>query len=274
MLTEVLGADGVWIAVRATDDPQGPPIVFVHGWASSGAVWAGQMADPELAARFRLLAMDLRGHGASGTPGDGYDQAVAWAGDLAAVLAYAGRPAVLVGWSYGGLVIADYVREHGTADVAGLVFAGALTEIGRDRPGGAIGPAWDGVMRPALSEDPAEAVPALTTLAGRMTPRPRPGAEIQRHVGEMLRVPPGVRKALFRRDVDSSEVLAGVTVPTLVLHGTGDTVVAPSSAEYTAGKIPGASLRWCEEVGHMPFVERRAEFNAALLEFAGSVANH
>lgn len=274
MLAEVLGADGAWIAVRATGDPQGPPIVFVHGWASSGTEWAGQLTDPDLAAAHRLVAMDLRGHGASDAPADGYDRPGAWAGDLAAVLAYAGTPAVLVGWSYGGLVITDYLREHGSADVAGLVLAGALTEIGRDRPGGAIGKAWDGIMRPALSEDPGEAVPALTALAERMTVTPRPGADVQRHVGDMLRVPPRVRKALFRRDLGSADVLTAITVPTLVLHGTEDTVVSPSGAEYAAGKISGASLRWCQDVGHMPFVERRAEFNAALLEFAGSVANH
>jgi pimeloyl-ACP methyl ester carboxylesterase len=60
----------------------------------------------------------------------------------------------------------------------------------------------------------------------------------------------------------------------MVVHGTGDTVVAPSCAEYAAGKIPGAVVRWFEDVGHMPFTERRAEFNTALLEFAGSIANH
>ncbi len=268
------GAGGTRIAVRAAGDPQGPPIVFVHGWASAGTAWAGQLADPELAAHHRLLAVDLRGHGVSDTPAAGYDDAATWADDLAAVLAHAGRPAVLVGWSYGGLVITDYLRQRGTTGVAGLVLVGALTEVGRDRPGGATGTAWDGIMRESLSEDPAVAIPALTTLASRMTAAPPTGAAVQEHVGRMLAVPPSVRKALFRRDVGSADVLAAVAVPTMVVHGTGDTVVAPSCAEYAAGKIPGAVVRWFEDVGHMPFTERRAEFNTALLEFAGSIANH
>lgn len=273
-MLQLRGAEGVRIAVRAVGDPQGPPIVFVHGWASSSWAWDGQLSDLELAARHRLIAVDLRGHGSSDVPASGYDRAATWADDLAAVLAHAGRPAVLVGSSYGGLVITDYLRERGTTGVAGLVLAGALTELGPDHPGGAVGRAWDGIMRPVLSEDPAEAVPALTTLATRMTAAPRPGQETQRRIGVMLSVPPKVRKALFRRDVDSADVLAAVDVPTLVVHGEVDEVVAPSGAEYSAGKIPGAVLRWFSSVGHLPFTERREEFNAALLEFAGSIATH
>jgi non-heme chloroperoxidase len=265
------GAEGVRIAVRAVGDPQELPIVFVHGWASSSRAWQQQLDDLDLAARHRLIAVDLRGHGASDVPVSGYDRASTWADDIAAVLAYAGRPAILVGWSYGGLVVTDYLRERGTAGVAGLVLTGALTELGRDRPGGVTGAAWDGIMRAVLSEDPDEAVPALATLAKRMTTNPRSGTEIQRQLGEMLAVPPAVRKALFRRDVDSADVLSGVTVPTLVVHGSEDTVVSPRSAEYAAGKIPGAVLRWIPSTGHMPFTERREEFNTALLEFAGSL---
>jgi pimeloyl-ACP methyl ester carboxylesterase len=268
------GADGVRLAVRAAGDPQGSPIVLVHGWGSAGSVWHEQLTDPDLTARHRLIAVDLRGHGASDVPADGYDKSAVWADDLAAVLAHAGRPAILVGWSYGGVVIVDYLRERGSAGVAGIVLVGALTEVGHGRPGGGAGSAWHGVMRPALSEDPAEAAPALATLASRMTVAPRSGAEVQRHTGDMLMVPPAVRKALFTRQVGSAEVLAAVSVPTLVMHGVADRVVDRASAEYAVGKIPGAVERWFEDVGHMPFVERRAEFNAALLEFAGSVANH
>lgn len=272
-MTFLTGADGTSLAVRTEGDPGGTPIVFVHGWAASGRAWDGQLTDPGLTARHRLVAVDLRGHGSSGVPDTGYDEPATWAGDIAAVLDHVGTPAVLVGWSYGGLVVTDYLRERGTAGVAGIVLVGGLTEMGRDRPGGAVGTAWDGIMRPALSEDPHEAIPALTALATRMTAAPLPGRDVQRHVGDMLLVPPSVRKALFRRDVGSADVLAAVDVPALVVHGTADKVVSPASAEYAAGKIPGALLRWCEQVGHMPFVERRKEFNTALLEFAGPVAN-
>ncbi|MCA1655149.1 MAG: alpha/beta fold hydrolase, partial [Pseudonocardiaceae bacterium] len=143
------GADGVRLAIHAAGDPQAPPIVLVHGWASSAAQWREQLGDAELTARHRLIAVDLRGHGESDKPDPadgGYDKPATWADDLAAVLAYAGRPAVLVGWSYGGLVLTDYLRERGTAGIVGLVLVGALTELGRGRPGGASGPAWHDIM--------------------------------------------------------------------------------------------------------------------------------
>lgn len=272
-MAAVTGGGGARIAYRVAGDPQGPPIVFVHGWAASSESWAGQLSDPSLSAH-KLVAVDLRGHGASSVPAGGYDDPAVWAADLGGVLGALGRPAVLVGWSYGGLVVTDYLRERGTDGVAGVVYAGAVTELGRDRPGGVIGSAWDGVMRPMMSDDPAEAIPALTTFATRMTAAPLPGPDLQRHVGDMLRVPPRVRKALFKRDVGSADVLAAIDVPVLITHGTADTVVAPASAEYAAGKISTPIVRWFEEAGHMPFVERGAEFNAALLEFAGSVAGH
>jgi len=272
-MARITGAGSTRLTFRTAGDPQGPPIVFVHGWGASSRAWAGQLSDLSLA-QYQLIAVDLRGHGESDAPADGYDEPAVWANDLAAVLEHRGGPAVLVGWSYGGLVVTDYLRERGTAGVAGVVYVGALTEMGRDRAGGTIGSAWDGIMRPALSEDPDEAVPALTTLAKRMTATPLPGPDLQRSVGDMLRVPPSVRKALFRRDIGSAEVLAAIDVPVLITHGTADTVVAPASAEYAAGKISTAIVRWFEEVGHMPFVERRAEFNAALIEFVGPVANH
>jgi pimeloyl-ACP methyl ester carboxylesterase len=264
----VEGAGGTRLAVRAAGNPANPPIVFVHGWARSGADWQAQLTAPELTSRYHLLAVDLRGHGLSGVPDTGYDDPHAWAGDLAAVLALAGRPAVLVGSSYGGLVITDYLRVTGEAGVAALLLAGALTEIGAGNPGGATGPLMGAGIRDYLAEDPAVAVPALTRLAAGLTAEPAPGDVVQRRLGEFLLVPPRVRRAFFRRVVTSADVLASVTVPTLIVHGTEDAVVHPTAAEYAAGKIPGASLRWCDRVGHLPFAERVAEFNTALRELA------
>lgn len=269
-LAFVEGAGGVRLAVRTAGDAANPPVVLLHGWASASTTWSHQLADTELTSSFRLIAADLRGHGQSDVPDAGYGDPAAWAADLAAVLELAGPgPAVLVGSSYGGVVITDYLRVLGDDRLAGVVLVGAPTELGPGHPGGAVGPAMATSMRPALSEDPAVAVPALTELIAAMTAAPVSGELVQRWLGDALRVPPRVRAALFRRDVDSAGVLASVSVPALVVHGTADVVVDPTAAEYAAGKIPGASLRWFYDVGHLPFVERVEEFNRTLREFAG-----
>ncbi|WP_104481933.1 alpha/beta hydrolase [Actinokineospora auranticolor] len=265
----ITGAGGTRLAVRTAGDPSRPPIVFVHGWAQSAARWAHQFADAELGRDHHLIAFDLRGHGGSEAPSEGYDDPAVWAGDLAAVLEFAGAPAVVVGWSYGGLVITDYVRERACAGLAGIVLVGAITEIGPGRPGGAIGPAMRGALPDVLAEDPAVAASAVVSLTVGMTAEPVPGAEAQRWVGDMLRVSPRVRRALFSRDVDSAGVLAGITAPTAVLHGDLDRVVDRSAGEYASGKIPGASARWFPGVGHAPFAERVDEFNGVLRALAG-----
>ncbi|OZM74734.1 alpha/beta hydrolase [Amycolatopsis antarctica] len=268
MPVEVIGAGGVRLALRVAGPPEAPPIVLLHGWAQSSRAWDPQFAG-DLAARFRLIAVDLRGHGGSGAPEDGYDDPRNWAGDLAAVLAFSGAPATVVGWSYGGLVIADHLRVHGTAGLAGIVLAGAITEIGRGRAGGRVGRTMRDCLPGALSADPEVALPALAGFHAGAAARPLPGPLAQALLGAALSVPPRVRAALFAREVDSGDVLAAVDVPALVVHGTLDTIVDPSAGEYAAGKIPGAELRWFESVGHLPFAEAAPEFDSALARFAG-----
>ena len=264
----VSGGDGVGIGLRVAGEPGAPAIVFVHGWAQAAHVWRHQFADHQLAAGRKLVAMDLRGHGRSDAPESGYDDPNVWAEDLAAVLQRAGAPVIVVGWSYGGLVIADYLRRYGDQGLAGLVFVGAITEIGKNRPGGTIGPAMSGALPDALSEDTASAGTAVARLCSDMTVEPLSGDRVQELMGTTLTVRPAVRAALFRRDVDNADVLSSVSIPTLVLHGAQDTVVDPTSGEYTAGKISGAELRCMPDVGHLPFIERTDEFNSVLRQFA------
>ncbi|MFT7836260.1 alpha/beta hydrolase [Saccharothrix sp. BKS2] len=262
MQTSLLTAEGVRLSLREAGPVDAPPVVLVHGWAQSGEVWPDYPG-------VRVVAPDLRGHGDSEVTGAGYRDSAAWAADLRAVLDHVGRPATLVGWSYGGLVITDYLREHGTARVDGLVLVGAITEIGRDRPGGATGPVMRRALPAALSEDPAVAVPALAGFFRGQADLP--GGLVQRLLGTALRVPPGVRRDLFRRDVDSSTVLEGVDKPTLVVHGTADGVVDPSAGEHAAGTVPGAELRRYERTGHVPFLERPERFADDLLGFVAEV---
>jgi pimeloyl-ACP methyl ester carboxylesterase len=270
--TEVVGTSGVRIALRVEGAQNSRPLVFVHGWAQSSRAWAAQFADPALTERFRLVAMDLRGHGGSDAPAAGYDDPRQWADDLAAVLDFAGPGAIVVGWSYGGLVLTDYLRVHGSARLGGIVLVGAITEIGRGRAGGKTGAVMRAALPAALSDDPEVAVPALVEFTRAMAAGPVPGTHAQALLGASLAVPPAVRAALFKRDVESAGVLQAVDKPALVIHGTADAVVDPSAAEYAAGKIPGAVQRWFVEAGHLPFVEAAGEFNSALRQFAGETS--
>lgn len=155
----VESADGVKLNVVEAGHPNGPPMVFVHGLASSWRAWEGVMARPELT-RYRLIAFDLRGHGASDTvlkpaqlTADGPEASSRlWSLDLDAVLDGLESP-VLVGWSFGSGVIQSWLYTHGgPGDAEAIVLACAPNVIGPVPPG-----------------DPAEALmsaQAITALAG------------------------------------------------------------------------------------------------------------
>jgi pimeloyl-ACP methyl ester carboxylesterase len=266
--TEVVGVGGVRIGLRVEGVANARPIVFVHGWAQSARAWAPQLADPALTERFRLVAMDLRGHGASDVPAGRDDDPVTWAGDLAAVLDFAGGEAIIVGWSDGGLVIADYLRAYGTARQSGIVLAGAITVIGRGRRGGRIGPRCVSPWPAALSDDPQVAMPALEALSNGMAAKRVPGAYAQALLGPASAY--RHRSAGPCSDVTLTTRMSSrpSTFRRWCCTGTSDPVVDRSAGEYAAGKIPGARTRWFERVGHLPFAEAAPEFNVALRAFA------
>jgi pimeloyl-ACP methyl ester carboxylesterase len=260
----VTSADGTELACHVSGPEDAPPVVLIHGWSAAASSWGDVGAD-----RLRTFAVDLRGHGSSDRPASGYRSSEVWAADVAAVLDLVGQPAVLVGWSYGGLVIADYLRHFGSAGVAGIVFVGAITEIGR-HPGGRVGPAMRAALPAALSEDADVAVPALLELTRGMTATPLTGAALQAGLSVPLSVPPFVRSEMFQRDVDNADLLRSVDVPTLFIHGTADAVVDARATEYAAGLIPDSRTLLYDGVGHMPFAERASEFSTDLVAFVAS----
>jgi len=227
-------------------------VVLIHGWAQTGAVW--DLPD------FRTYAVDLRGHGESDDFGD-YRDSARWAADLQAVLDHTG-PATVVAWSYGGLVLADYLRFHGTAKINALVLVAAITEIGRGRRGGETGPVMRAALPAAISDDEV-----LVKFCRAMAPA-LPDETVDKLTASATSVSHKVRGELFRRDVGSADVLTAVDVPTLVVHGTQDEVVAPAAAEYSAALIPGAELSLYPDTAHAPFLERPEQFAADLKRVA------
>jgi non-heme chloroperoxidase len=110
--------DGLTIATQEWGNAAGPGIVFVRGFSQAGMSWIRQVTDPAMAAEFHVVTYDLRGHGNSDKPlePECYRDGKAWADELQAVIDATGlkRP-VVVGWSYGGRIMADYIGTYGTA---------------------------------------------------------------------------------------------------------------------------------------------------------------
>ncbi|MFN3601970.1 MAG: alpha/beta fold hydrolase [Dietzia sp.] len=276
-ICSAVSSDGTIVAYRVLGDSSARPLVLVHGWAQSSACWGPELLDA-LAERFRVVAVDLRGHGHSGVPETGYDSSRQWADDLEAVLDAAGvgeggigegAGAILLGWSYGGIVVSDYLASRGEGRVAGLVLCGAVTAISRSA-GGAVGPAMMAVADGGFDEDPGKAIAALASFGTAMM-RSGDGASRQRIFGLSLATPPAVRQKLLTRRVDNDDTLRGLTIPALVMHGEHDGVVLPSAGEANAEMIPGARHAVFAESAHAPFIEEMPRFLSELDAFAAEL---
>ena len=263
------GGRGLPLHVRESGNLEGPPIVFIHGWSQSHLCWAKQY-DSWLADEFRLVALDNRGHGMSGKPldNDNYSDAQLWADDIVAVIRELrlDRP-VLVGWSYGGFIICDYVRSYGQEDISGINFVGGAVSLGQAAFGTLIGPGFLEPFEGATADDLPTNIQAMRDFLRGCTAEPLPQEEFELALGYNVIVPSQVRAHLGTREIDSDDVLSSLTVPVLVTQGRKDIVVLPTMAEHILSTCPTATPSWYEEVGHAPFLEDPERFNRELAEF-------
>jgi pimeloyl-ACP methyl ester carboxylesterase len=74
----IIGGGGVRLHLVETGDPSGRPILFIHGFSQCSLAWSRQL-NSDLADRYRLIAMDMRGHGQSEKPRDAYADSRLWA---------------------------------------------------------------------------------------------------------------------------------------------------------------------------------------------------
>lgn len=264
---DVRGADGVTLKVYEFGDPEGRPIVFVHGVNQAHIAWNGQLAS-ELAAKYRLIAFDLRGHGLSDKPADlrAYQNEKAWADDLAAVIGELKlvRP-VLVGWSFGGRVIAMYLRHHGDRNVGAVNFVDTVLRVGGNAAGqrspqltAAVGK----IMKARSIQDYIDGQLAFVRL---MTHEPVSNEQFGRLLAFNMHVPPQVFRAVATAGpFDYEAELKQLRVPTLVTHGEFDRVSNVANGRFIAERVPGARLSVFDNAGHMAFLEDAARFNREL----------
>jgi pimeloyl-ACP methyl ester carboxylesterase len=191
-----------------------------------------------------------------------------WADDVAAVIDQTGlEQPTLVAWSYGGYIVADYLRAYGDARIGAVNLVGAAVIL---KP-----PTFDHIGPGFLDNAPDMCVPDLATnitatrrFLRACTSRPLDDDEMAAAVAWNMAVPPAVRGALLSRELDGRAHLASISVPVLVTHGRDDVIVRPSMAEHTLSVCPAATVSWHHDVGHMPFWEASDRFDRELADLA------
>ena len=260
----VRAPDGVSISAQEWGNPAGPEIVFIHGFSQASMSWARQY-DSDLAKEFRIITYDLRGHGNSDKPlePEKYKESKGWADEVKAVIEAARlkRP-VLVGWSYGGRVIADYLRIHGPASLAGLHYVAAITKSDPSFFGDGLK-----VQPQMLSEDLATNIAATRQFLRNCFEKQPTQEDYEAMLAFNMMVPPKVRANMGGRTLNIDDILVALKLPVLVTQGAQDRLVLPAAAKYSAEKIPGAKLSIYDGIGHAPFWEDATRFNAELAAF-------
>ena len=266
----VKSSDGLTIAAQEWGNPAGPEILLIHGFNQCHLSWVRQVNDPALADEFRIVAFDLRGHGQSDKPldPDAYAHDQRWADDVKGVIEAAGlKKPVLVGWSYGGRVITDYVRTYGTGKVAGINFVAAVTKTDPALHG--TGGRFHAGM---TSSNLLENIEATRGFAHACFERQPTAEEFETILAYNLLMPITMRRAVRNRTPNPGDLLAKLDVPVLVTHGDRDVLVLLAMGQMTAANVKGAKLSVYEGVGHSPFWEDAPRFNRELAAFV-RVAN-
>jgi len=239
---------------------EGRPIVLVHGITESRRTWDPLIA-PLIGQGYRVIAVDLRGHGGSSRVAP-YDLAT-MAGDLGAVLQAEGADdALLVGHSLGGAVVSAYAAGGPCRRVINVDQPLALSDF----------QAVLSELQPMLQGDAESFQGAISAIFDQMA-GPLAGAERWRvdHVRVAEQdVVLGVWDMMFTAtaaDLDAvvDQVAAAITVPYLSLHGIDP---GPDYAGWLTGKIPSATVEVWADQGHYPhliepqrFVDRVVEFD-------------
>jgi non-heme chloroperoxidase len=269
----VKGAAGVNLHVREYGKSTGVPIVLIHGWSQSHLCWSKQYAST-LKDDARIVTLDLRGHGMSDAPAeiDQYTDGNKWADDIAAVIDQLelDRP-ILVGWSYGGYIILDYVRRNGQDKIAGINFVAAAVVLSPKAFGSLIGPGFLENAPDACRDDLPTNIVAMRRFLRACMARPVSQDDFEEMLAFNMIVKPQVRGALIQRELDFASLLESITVPVLVTHGRSDSVVLPAMSDYILKHCKAAEVSWYEGVGHAPFLEEPLRFNDELKRFVVSV---
>lgn len=256
------------IQLAYDDRGQGTALVFLHAFPMNRRMWEPQIS--ALASRYRVIAVDLRGHGESEAPLWRYSLDL-YADDLRALLDHLNiGQSVLIGLSMGGYLIFAFHRKF-PERVKALVFADTRAEA--DKPEQI---AWRFQLTQRAYQGGAsvvanEMVPKL--LAPNSQARPELVERVRSiiHSTSVIGIA-GDMMAIAERP-DSTGQLRNINCPTLVVVGQQDGLTTPEDNRRIAEGITGARLETIPNAGHLSNLEQPEAFNRALLNFLEGIAH-
>lgn len=266
---------------------RGPAVILVHGLACDHTIWRYQRAF--LSDKYRVVSLDLRGHGSSGTPESRDQSTERLAEDLEAVVeAFDPEEFAVVGHSMGGFTTFKWherygeryrgrlkgmalVDSSGVDAVEGIILGGPVKRL-YPFPLAAVLDFWKEKHRLAQKAWQAYGKTAPAYVFARYTcfgkRSPAEGVEFQRELIFSTRLPEFMRATNACLDYHADPAaMSRIEVPVLILVGSEDRFTARRSSERTSGMIPGAMLKVYEGCGHDTMLERPEEENRDLAAF-------
>ena len=259
-------SDGARIAYR--DEGEGTPLVLLHGLMAHGGFFREQAP---LASDFRLIRIDLRGHGGSAAAGDrpSLEQLASDVSELGEALGL--KDAIGVGWSMGATILWHVLTGRAAPRFAGAVVIDMTARVLNDEQ-------WALGLSPEACEARSAAIREdFTSFAraagqGIFAQPVENGARARADWAsfEFARNDPATIAALWaslvRQDVRA--LLERIQHPTLVVHGGRSRLYGDDTADHLVAALPNARAVRFDASGHAPHLEQPALFNATLKDFA------
>ena len=255
------------ISMAYHEEGSGVPVVFLHAFPLSRMMWALQ--ETPLASQFRIITVDLRGHGGSDAPLWHYslDQA---ADDVRGLLDYLSiRQAIFIGLSMGGYILFAFYRKYAEY-VKGLVLADTKAQADTDDGKQARFEMAQVAYKQGTSAIADIMIPKLLSPA---TVRTKP--ELVQRVRAMIEGNhvsgiAGDLMAMAERP-DSVPLLKRISCPVQIIVGELDLPTPPSDAQLMADRIPRARLAIIPGAAHLSNLEESALFNELVRSFVETV---
>jgi pimeloyl-ACP methyl ester carboxylesterase len=241
------------IKIHSSTAGKGPKtVILVHGWTCDETTWNAQV--PELSKEYRVITLDLPGHGRTGSPKDGKLSMDLFARAVEAVRKDSqAERVVLVGHSMGTSVVIEYARLY-PKHTAAMVFVDGMVTL----------PAGGRIPDASTLKGPDGLKARETTIRGMFSTSTTP--DEQKHIlSMMLAAPESTAVGALQATVDPSNWKGDVfTEPVLGVYADHS---ASGNREYMKTHFPNMDYHEIAGTGHFLMIEKPQEFNGLLIAF-------